>query len=166
MNLIAAVDEKWGIGKDGQLLVRIPLDQKMFRNDTLGKVCIMGRKTFESLPDSRPLDGRVNIVLTTREDFHPKGVDVCHSLEEVFELIKERGYKDEDLFVIGGGQIYELFLPYCDIAHITKIEYEYHADTHMVNLDKAPDWVLVAEGDEEFYFNILYSFKLYKKLKK
>lgn len=164
MVLIAAVDKNWGIGNNGQLLVKIPLDQKMFRNDTLGKICIMGRRTFESLPDQRPLDGRVNVVLTHRESFAPKGVTVCRSVEEVLALVDEykaKGFTDNDFFVIGGEEIYKTFLPYCTLAHITKIDYEYHADRHMPNLDKDPEWILAAEGDEESYFNLLYSFVLY-----
>lgn len=164
MNLIAAVDKNWGIGNEGQLLVRIPLDQQMFRKDTLGKICIMGRKTFESLPGGRPLDGRVNVVLTRQPGYTAKNVEVCNSVEAVLELVdsyKQKGYKEEDFFVIGGEDIYRAFLPYCNVAHITKIDYEYRADRHFPNLDEDPDWVLAADGDEESYFNLLYSFLLY-----
>lgn len=166
MNLIAAVDNHWGIGKDGQLLVKIPLDQQMFRKDTMGKICIMGRTTFESLPGQRPLEGRENVVLSHDSDFHPRGVTVCRSVEETLTLMedyKKQGYTEADIFVIGGEEIYRAFLPYCDIAHITKIDYEYHADRHMVNLDEDPAWELVAEGDEEYYFNLLYTFLLYRR---
>lgn len=164
MNIIAAVDKNWGIGRNGKLLVSIPLDQKHFRMDTLGKVCIMGRATFDSLPGGRPLDGRVNIVLSADKNYSPKGAVVCRSVDEVFSVLDEyrgRGYTDDDFFVIGGQSIYELFLPYCDRAHITKIDYAYEADRYMPNLDEDPEWVLAAEGDEEAYFDLIYSFMLY-----
>jgi dihydrofolate reductase len=164
MNLIAAVDKNWGIGNKGDLLVRIPLDQQMFRKDTLGKICIMGRKTFESLPGGRPLDGRINIVLSSKRDIKQKGVYVCRNKEEVLDLLekyKQEGYTEDDFFVIGGEEVYRRFLPYCDKAHITMIDYEYVADRHMIDLDADPDWVLAAEGDEESYFDLLFKFVLY-----
>lgn len=164
MNLIAAVDKNWGIGNKGDLLVRIPLDQQMFRKDTLGKICIMGRKTFESLPGGRPLDGRINIVLSSKKDLAPKGVHVCKDKKAVFKLLekfKEEGYTEDDIFVIGGEEIYRAFLPHCDKAHITKVDYEYQADRHLPNLDQDPEWVIAAEGDEESYFDLLFNFVLY-----
>ena len=72
MNLIAAVDKNWGIGIDGRLLVSIPKDQKLFRDETLGKVIVMGRKTFESLPASQPLYGRTNIIFAHTDETHSR----------------------------------------------------------------------------------------------
>ena len=80
MNLIAAADENWGIGKNGGLLAHISGDMKYFRETTKGKVVVMGRKTLESFPGGKPLKNRVNIVLTQNQDFAPEGVTVCHSI--------------------------------------------------------------------------------------
>ncbi len=164
MNIIACVDENWGIGYGGKLLVQIPLDQKMFRQDTMGKIVVMGRRTYEGLPGPRPLDGRINIVLSTREDFAPKGVEVTKSVADTLRLLdeyKEKGYTDDDIFIIGGAEIYEAFLPYCNVAHITSVEYAYTADTHLKNLEKDPEWVLADESDEETYFDLTFYFRKY-----
>ena len=106
MNLIAAADENWGIGKNGGLLAHISGDMKYFRETTKGKVVVMGRKTLESFPGGKPLKNRVNIVLTQNQDFAPEGVTVCHSIEETLETLKQ--YPKEDVFIIGGGMIYIL----------------------------------------------------------
>ena len=140
MKLIAAVDKNWGIGRNNRLLVNIPEDMQLFRQETNGKVVIMGRKTFESLKEKSPLYGRKNIVLTTNKSYDAKGAVVCSSVEEVLDAVKD--YDDNDIYVIGGGEIYKEFLPYCDVAHITKIDYKYDADTYLENLDKNRDHLL------------------------
>ncbi len=167
MNIIAAVDQNWGIGNNGRLLVQIPLDQQMFRKDTLGKIVVMGRKTFEGLPGQRPLDGRINIVLSTKPDFSPKGVIVTKSVEETLSLLegyKDKNFGEQDIFVIGGGQIYRAFLPYCDTAHITQIEYAYSSDVHMVNLEEDPEWMMTEESDELTYFDVIFYFRKYQRI--
>lgn len=163
MNIIAAVDKNWAIGKDGHLLVSIPADQSLFREETLGKTVIMGRKTLESLPGGQPLFGRTTIVLTENRDYKGKGAVVCHSVEEVLKEIQNTA--PEDVFVAGGQQIYEAFLPYCDVAHITYIDYQYEADSFMPNLDRAEDWKLDMETEEETYFDLCYTFRRYVRKK-
>lgn len=161
MNLIAAVDKNWAIGNKGQLLVSIPQDQKMFRDETMGKVIVMGRKTLESLPGAQPLYGRTNIVLTTDPDYRVKGASVCGSVEEVMELL--RAYHTDDVYIIGGESVYRQFLPYCDEAQITWIDFAYAADTHFPNLDQDAAWEMVLESDEQTYFDLCYEYRLYKK---
>lgn len=162
MNIIVAVDKNWAIGNQGQLLVTIPQDQKMFREETLGKVIVMGRKTLESFPAGQPLYGRTNIVLTTDQDYRANGAIICHSVEEVLEELKQ--YQSEDIFIIGGQTIYEQFLSYCNVAHVTYIDFKYAADTHFPNLDVAPDWKLVLESDEQTFFSLCYEFRMYCKV--
>ena len=159
MNLIAAVDNKWAIGKNGNLLVSIPEDMKLFREETIGKIVVMGRKTFESLPEKRALHNRVNIVLTSDLSYEKKDVTVLHSLEEALEKLKE--YKSEDVYIIGGASVYEQFLPYCDTAHITKVDYTYDADTYFPNLDKDENWMISDCSEEHTYFDICYEFVKY-----
>lgn len=161
MNMIVAVDKNWSIGYQGQLLVSIPEDQRLFREETLGKVIVMGRKTFESLPGKQPLYGRTNLVLTKDRDYRIKGAVVCHSLEEAFEELSK--YEDQNIFIIGGQSIYQQFLPYCDTAHVTCIDYQYSADTHFVNLEQDPGWELLAESEEQTYFDLCYTFRMYKR---
>lgn len=161
MNLIAAVDKHWAIGSKGQLLVSIPHDQKAFRDKTLGQVIVMGRKTFESLPGQQPLYGRTNVVLSSDSNFAAKGVVVCHTMEEALAELKQ--YDSDSVYIIGGESIYEQFLPYCDRADITFIDFEYHADTHFPNLDEHSDWELVDESDEQTYFDLCYTYRTYRK---
>lgn len=159
MNLIVAVDKNWAIGKNNQLLVSIPADQKLFRDETLGKVVIMGRKTLESLPGGQPLYKRTTIILTRDPEYTVKGAIVCHSVEEVLKELE--GVNPEDIFVAGGQQIYEAFLPYCTVAHVTYIDYEYVADTYFPNLDQSDEWMMDVETEEETYFNLCYTFRRY-----
>lgn len=163
MNIIVAVDKKWGIGNKGKLLVSIPRDKKLFREETTGKVIIMGHNTLLSLPGSQPLAGRKNIVLSRDKSLSIKGATVLNSVDACIDYLRKNNIKDSDVFVIGGESVYNDFLPYCDIAHITYIDYEYEADRHFLNLDISNEWSLVLETEEETYFDIPYTFRLYKK---
>ena len=163
MNIIVAVDKKWGIGNKGKLLVSIPRDKKLFREETTGKVIIMGHSTLLSLPGSQPLAGRKNIVLSRDKSLSIKGATVLNSVDACMDYLKKNNIKDSDVFVIGGESVYNDFLPYCDIAHITYIDYEYEADRHFLNLDISNEWSLVLETEEETYFDIPYTFRLYKR---
>ena len=163
MNIIVAVDKKWGIGNKGKLLVSIPRDKKLFREETTGKVIIMGHNTLLSLPGSQPLAGRKNIVLSRDSPLSIKGATVLNSVDACIDYLNKNNIKDSDVFVIGGESVYNDFLPYCDIAHITYIDYEYEADRHFLNLDISNEWSLVLETEEETYFDIPYTFRLYKR---
>ena len=164
MNIIVSVDKKWGIGNKGKLLVSIPKDMKLFREETVGKVIIMGHNTSLSLPGSQPLAGRENIVLSKDKNLKIKGATVVNSLESCLEYLRENNINDEDVFVIGGESVYRNFLPYCNVAHVTYIDYEYAADRHFLNLDLDKEWNLVLETEEETYFDIPYTFRMYKRV--
>lgn len=164
MNIIVSVDKKWGIGNKGKLLVSIPKDMKLFREETIGKVIIMGHNTLLSLPGSQPLAGRENIVLSKDNNLKIKGATVLNSLDSCLEYLRENNINDEDVFVIGGESVYRNFLPYCNVAHVTYIDYEYAADRHFLNLDLDKEWKLVLETEEETYFDIPYTFRMYKRV--
>ena len=161
MNLIVAVDENWAIGYKNELLIRIPADMKMFRQETTGKVVVLGRKTLETFPNAQPLKNRTNIILSTNKDYKVKDATVVHSIEELLEELKN--YADEDIYIIGGETIYRQLLPYCNVAHITKIDRSYEADAFFPNLDADPDWEVTAESDEQSYFDTTYSFVKYER---
>ena len=161
MNLIAAVDNNWAIGKNNQLLVRIPMDQKFFRETTTGKVVVMGRKTLESVPNGLPLKNRTNIVLTHNPNEKVKDAIVVHSMDELHEELRK--YNSEDIYVIGGEKIYQQLLDECDVAHITKINYEYDADAYFPNLDEKPEWVLTGDSEEQTYFDLEFFFYRYER---
>lgn len=161
MNLIAATDRNWAIGNRGKLLVNIPADQMLFRKETIGKVIVMGRKTLDSLPGGQPLYGRTNVVLSRDAAFRRKGALVVHSFSEAAEYLRQ--FCSEDIYVIGGQSVYRQFLPYCDTAHITWIDYVYEADAYFPDLDRDPDWEVTAESDEQTYFNLCYEFRRYER---
>lgn len=160
MDLIVAVDNNWAIGNKGDLLVSIPEDHKFFRDITMNNVIVLGRKTLAGFPNGIPLAGRENIILSRNKNFNVRGGTVVHSEEELLEKLKE--YKDKDIFVVGGGKIYEMLLPYCKYAHVTKIDYSYEADTFFPNLDKNDDWELIADSDEHTYFSLEFYFYKYE----
>lgn len=163
MNCIVAVDEKWAIGYKNELLVRIPADQKFFRQETTGKVVVLGRKTLETFPQQRPLPNRTNIIVSTKKDYEVKDAIVVHSIEELLEELKN--YDTNDVYIIGGDSIYKQMLPYCDTAHVTKIDHAYEADTHFPNLDEMDEWEITADSDEQVYFDLTYHFLKYERKK-
>lgn len=163
MNLIVAVDKNWAIGKGNQLLVSIPQDMKFFRETTMGKVVVMGRKTLETFPGGQPLKKRTNIVLTRDKDYEVKDAIVVHTIEELLEELKN--YDSEEIFVIGGETVYTQLLPYCNLAHVTKINHAYEADTYFPNLDEMDDWEVTGVSDEQTYFDLEYEFVRYERVK-
>ena len=164
MNMIVCVDSNWGIGYKNELLVRIPSDQKFFRETTTGRVVVMGRKTLDSFPGGKPLKNRTNIVITSSVNNTPRDEEIyVNSIEECLELLKQ--YNDEDIYIIGGASVYKQFLPYCDKAYVTKVEREFSADSFFPNLDKDDEWELVKESDEQTYFDNTFYFTEYAKAK-
>ncbi len=161
MNCIVAVDKNWAIGKDNKLLVRIPADQKMFRQETTGKVVLLGRKTLETFPGGLPLKNRTNIILTRDPSYTVKDAVIVHSVEEALEEIGK--YPPEDVYCIGGESVYRQMLPYCSTAHVTKVEYAYEADSWFPNLDDDPEWHITAESEEQTYFDLEYRFVKYER---
>ncbi len=163
MNLIVAVDENWAIGCRGDLLVRIPADHKMFRQETLGKVVVLGRKTMDTFPGGMPLQGRTNLILTRNPDYQVKGGIVVHSVEALLEKLKD--YDAKDVYVIGGDSVYRQLLPYCDTAHVTRIDRTYEADAYFPNLDQSEEWEVTADSEEQSYFDTTYHFVKYERKK-
>lgn len=160
MNLIVAADQNWGIGFQNKLLVSIPADMKFFRETTTGKVVVMGRKTLESFPNGLPLPKRTNIVLTTDKNYKVKNAIMVHNKRELFRELEK--YPTDEVYVIGGESIYRMLLPYCSVAHITKIDYSYQADTYFPNLDELSNWKITADSEEQTYFDLEYTFLKYE----
>ena len=158
---IVAADKKWGIGVNGDLLTPLPEDMKFFREKTMGHVVVMGRKTLESFPNGLPLKNRVNIVLTANRSYKVKDAVIVHTKEELLEELKK--YDSNELYVIGGGSIYEMLIPYCDTAYITKIDHAYAADTYFPNLDQMDDWEMTEVSEEQTCFDLEYVFAKYER---
>lgn len=161
MNIIAAVDNNWAIGSKNELLIRIPNDHKHFREETTGKVVVLGRKTLETFPQGLPLKNRTNLILSSNPEYRVKDAVVLHSLEELLEELKQ--YRDEDVYIIGGESVYRQMLPYCDVAHITKIDHAYEADAYFPDLDQDDAWEITADSEEQTYFDIAYRFVKYER---
>ena len=158
MELIVAVYDDWGIGKDGTQPVALSADRKFFRETTRGAMVIVGRRTIEDFPGQKPLPGRVNVALTRNAKEIP-GFTVCTSPEEAAALAQTA----ERAMVIGGGSIYRQMLPMCDTAYVTKVHCAVKSDTFFPNLDEDPDWRLVQilqSGEEN---GIAYEMCLYKR---
>ncbi len=164
MNAIVAVDNNWAIGSKNNLLVRIPADHKNFRQETTGKVVVLGRKTLETFPQGMPLPNRINIILSTNPDYKVKDAVVVHDREELDAELKK--YKAEDVYIIGGESVYRMMLPACDVVHVTKIDHDYEADAYFPNLDKDDEWEITAESEEQTYFDLPYYFVKYERRKK
>ena len=137
MELIVAVYDDWGIGRDGTQPIALSADRKFFRETTRGAMVIVGRRTIDDFPGQKPLPGRVNVALTRSTDEIP-GFTVCHSPEETAALAKTA----QRAMVIGGGSVYKQMLPMCDTAYVTKVHCQPESDTFFPNLDEDPEWKL------------------------
>jgi len=168
MILIFAVDNNWNIGYDGDLLYKISADLRRFRMLTEGNIIVMGRRTFEALPDKKALPNRINIVLTKDKDYEAEGAIVINSLDELFPLLdrlKAFSDKDMEVFVIGGGNIARQLIDYCDRAYITKVFKTFPADTLIPNLDLDENWQIIKESDVFSEGDMLYKYVDYARIK-
>ena len=158
MELIVAVYDDWGIGRDGTQPIALTADRKFFRETTRGAMVIAGRKTIGDFPGQKPLPGRVNVALSRNAAEIP-GFTLCRSPEEAVELAKTA----ERCFVIGGGSVYRQMLEFCDTAYITKVHTITESDTYFPNLDEMSDWYIseiLLQGEEN---GIAYEMLLYKR---
>ena len=140
---IVHVDKEWGIGKGNDMMFSLPKDMKFFRETTMGHTVVMGGKTLRSFPNQKPLKNRVNIVLSrgqVRDD-----CIIVPSYEALKIEMKNR--ENEDIFIIGGGEIYKALLPYCHGAYVTKVDAVGGAEVFFPNLDENEDFVCVEESE-------------------
>lgn len=157
--LIAAAAENNALGKDNRLLWHLPDDFKRFKRLTSHHHIIMGRKTFESFP--KPLPDRTHVVVTRQKDYRPQGCLVAGSLEEALALCPE----DEDVYVIGGGEIYALALPFADAIELTRVHDSFEADAFFPEF-VSDEWELVAsephKADEKHA--IAFTYETYRRI--
>ena len=142
MDAVVNVTEDWGIGLENRLLVSISADLRRFRKLTEGKTVIMGRKTLESLPHSRPLPHRRNLILSRDPYYRVEGAEVCSSVTALLEMVKEM--PPDEVCLIGGASLYAALLPYCSRAFVTKTLCRLPADRFFPNLDELPNWQVAA----------------------
>jgi dihydrofolate reductase len=158
---IACVSENRGIGKDGKLLFSIPADMKFFRETTAGAVVVMGRKTLDSFPGGKPLPGRENVVLSRNENFSREGVTVFNDSEKLKNHILSGGFGEKPVFIIGGADIYELFLPVTDVLMLTEVKKIVEADSFFPEFGK--DFVKISQSESFINGDPEYSFCTYEK---
>ena len=144
MVAIVAVAENWGIGKDGDLLFSIRQDMRRFRTLTSYMTVIMGRKTLESLPGGKPLPKRRNIVLSSRME-PVEGVEIARDIDELLSLVADD--PAEEVYVIGGGQVYSALLPHCDKVLLTRVYTSPEADAFFPDLDADGAWKIESESE-------------------
>lgn len=145
MNMIVAVDDNWGIGKNNGLLASVPGDMAFFKYKTMDHVVVMGRKTLESLPNRRGLFRRTNYVLTSNPDFEAERCIIVHSDEELLKELEQ--YPPDEVFLIGGASMYNKLYPLCDKLYITKLEGDFGADTFITNIDEDDRYEVTVESD-------------------
>ncbi len=160
MKLIVAAAKNWAIGYQGDLLFKLPDDMAFFKKTTINKVVVMGRKTLLSFPKGKPLKNRINIILTTDKDFSEEGCIVVNSFDELFDELKK--YNEEDVFVIGGGKVYNSLYGYCNEALITKVDAIVNADTFLHNFDEDHDWYLSYASEIHENNGYKFTFNTYK----
>jgi dihydrofolate reductase len=160
VKIIVACDENRVIGKNNSLIWHLPADLKRFKLLTTGKIIIMGRKTFDSI--GKPLPNRISLVVTRQKDYHVDGVEVAHSLEEA--ILKAKSLRKEDIFIIGGAEIYQLAMSIADQILLTRLHDVFEGDAYFPEIP-ATDWEVIenekGETDEKNPFQ--YSFVTYQR---
>ena len=178
MKAIVAVDQKWGIGFKGNLLVKLPGDMRYFRERTLGKILVVGRETLKTFPGGTALPGRTTVCLTRDRscsvDYgtivgiaqNPEYLAECkivNSIEGCLDFLSN--FSPEDVFVVGGASIYEQFLPYCETCLVTRINAEFEADSFFIDLDNHSDFSMIWESDTMAENGFEYRFTEYSRIK-
>lgn len=138
ITLIAAAAENNALGKDNAMLWHLPDDFKRFKAITTGHHIIMGRKTFESFP--KPLPNRTHVIITRQKKYAPEGCIVVDSMENAIAACP----KDEDIFIIGGGEIYNLGIPFADTIELTRVHDSFEADAFFPEINRN-EWELISE---------------------
>lgn len=163
---IVCTDLNYGIGSKNELLTHIPEDMKMFRELTTNNIIVMGRKTWDSL-SKKPLPNRTNVIITRRANWtylDDNNVIFC-DMERIKSFLKNTDTQCYDnIFIIGGGQIYKELLPYCNRIYLTRVLNTYeNADTFFPNIDEMQEWSIVSESKIKEYNGIKYQFITYEK---
>lgn len=170
MKLLLAVDSNFAIGKDGDMLFRIPEDQKRFRKLTTGNIIVMGRKTLDSFPSSKPLPNRENVVFSrsvTNKNFYdkfgkklPKNLNFVKNRNELKILLARLNpFAEKEVFLIGGGILVRDMIDLVDSADLTLVEKTHDgADSFIPDISKDPSWRIISQSEKKEYEGLKYSF--------
>lgn len=157
MNIISAIDENNGIGKNNALLTHIPEDMKFFKEKTTNNIVVMGRKTLESFPNQKALPNRINIVISS-QILNIDNAICVRSIDEAIDVANRIG---KEIFIIGGASIYKQFIDKCDTLYITKIYKNFDADTFFPVINDT--WNKEELSDIKEYNGTQYQFLKYTK---
>ena len=160
ISIIVALARNRAIGLNGNLIWHLSADLKYFKRITTGHTVIMGYKTFLSLPNQRALPNRRNIIISSHLEQAPEGFELAHSIQEAVNMVHD----EEETFVIGGGSIYEQFLPHADKLYLTRIDKEFEADTYFPYID-FDEWNLIDVNvvDEDPQVDFTYRFEVWER---
>ena len=165
LSIIVAAAENNVIGKDNRLIWRLHSDMKFFKEKTTGHVIITGRKNYESIPEKfRPLPDRKNIVITRQKNYHAPGAIVVSSIENALQYVSEN-HKDEEVFIIGGAEIYKQTLSACDKIYLTRIHHTFEGDAFFPTLNEQ-EWNLTLSEEFPKDEKNIYDFTIQTWLKK
>jgi dihydrofolate reductase len=156
ISIIAAVDSNMLIGKANHLPWNIPEDLHFFREITMGHPVVMGRNTWNSI--GKPLDGRINIILTQDAKFNFPGCITVNSVKQVLLL-----YSEQEIFVIGGANVFEQFLPYSEYIYLTRIDHSFEGDTYFPTI-KWEEWKLISYEQKPSVMGINLSFEKWERI--
>lgn len=162
MKIILAVDRDFGIGKDNKLLFHLKKDLAHFKDLTLNNIVIMGRKTYKSMNGALP--ERENIVLTRNKDLKLDDALVFNSPQNLLKYVRENK-NDREVFVIGGKEIVDLLIDFCDEAIITKIDAKKDADTFLHNFDKDENFEIVNKSEDYYENDLKFNYITYRRKK-
>ena len=160
ISIIVALARNRAIGLNGNLIWHLSADLKYFKRVTTGHTVIMGYKTFLSLPNRKALPNRRNIIISSHLEQAPEGFELAHSIQEAVNMVHD----EEETFVIGGGSIYEQFLPHADKLYLTRIDKEFEADTYFPYID-FDEWNLIDVNvvDEDPQVDFTYRFEVWER---
>jgi len=161
MIAIVAVDQNWGIGKDGNQLIYIPEDLKRFRSFTTGNTIVLGRKTVATFPGGRPLKNRRNLILSRNPDYRPEGAEVYPDMDSLLAQVTD----PDNTYVVGGASVYNALIGACDRAYVTKIDAAWPADCWFPDLDADPAWEAYEQSEEMEHEGVKFRYVNYRRKK-
>lgn len=161
MNIIVTVDENWGISCKGRPFASIPAEKKSKMQEIAGHVVVYDMKAIDDLPGQQPVSGCTNLIFTDGYNRNVRGASTFATIDELRTELNK--YDSDDIYIISSEKLFKEFLPDTDTVHVTKIDYAYRADAFFENLDQNKDFEIVADSDEQYCFDIVYSFLRYER---
>ncbi|MCR5279510.1 MAG: dihydrofolate reductase [Lachnospiraceae bacterium] len=162
MNMYMIADSKWGIQRNGRPLVSIPAEHRTMLEDVAGKVVIYGQEYLQDLPGQIPIRGCTNLIYTEGGEIPVKGAKTFASLAELRKAAE--GYPSDQVYIINNEKLYKEFFKDAEVIHVAKLEYAYSADAFFEDLDVSPEFLLAADSDEQYCFDIVYNFLRYERV--